>query len=89
MLSKRGRSRPNVHGNIKNTPTRDPDESGLGMRRFLEMQTTKGAFHGRHRCGVLNKDIFKTKILDDLGVNLKPARAMGMTTIKVVDPIHR
>jgi putative hydrolase of the HAD superfamily len=25
--------------------------------------------------------------LDDLGVNLKPARAMGMTTIKVVDPV--
>ena len=24
--------------------------------------------------------------LDDLGVNLKPARAMGITTIKVVDP---
>ena len=24
--------------------------------------------------------------LDDLGVNLKPARAMGMTTIKVGDP---
>ena len=24
--------------------------------------------------------------LDDLGMNLKPARAMGMTTIKVVDP---
>jgi putative hydrolase of the HAD superfamily len=24
--------------------------------------------------------------LDDIGVNLKPARAMGMTTIKVVDP---
>jgi len=24
--------------------------------------------------------------LDDLGVNLKPARAMGMTTIKVLDP---
>ncbi len=23
--------------------------------------------------------------LDDLGVNLKPAREMGMTTIKVVD----
>ena len=23
--------------------------------------------------------------LDDLGVNLKPARAMGMTTIKVID----
>lgn len=25
-------------------------------------------------------------MLDDLGINLKPARAMGMTTIKVVDP---
>ncbi len=24
--------------------------------------------------------------LDDLGVNLKPAAAMGMVTIKVVDP---
>jgi putative hydrolase of the HAD superfamily len=24
--------------------------------------------------------------LDDLGINLKPARAMGMTTVKVVDP---
>jgi putative hydrolase of the HAD superfamily len=24
--------------------------------------------------------------LDDLGVNLKPARSMGMTTIKVIDP---
>ncbi len=24
--------------------------------------------------------------LDDLGVNLKPARAMGMTTIKVLAP---
>jgi putative hydrolase of the HAD superfamily len=24
--------------------------------------------------------------LDDLGVNLKPAREMGMTTIKVIDP---
>jgi putative hydrolase of the HAD superfamily len=25
--------------------------------------------------------------LDDLGINLKPARALGMTTIKVVDPL--
>jgi putative hydrolase of the HAD superfamily len=24
--------------------------------------------------------------LDDLGINLKPARAMGMATIKVIDP---
>jgi putative hydrolase of the HAD superfamily len=26
--------------------------------------------------------------LDDLGINLKPARALGMTTIKVVEPIR-
>ena len=24
--------------------------------------------------------------LDDLGINLKPARSLGMTTIKVIDP---
>ena len=24
--------------------------------------------------------------LDDLGINLKPARELGMTTIKVIDP---
>jgi len=28
----------------------------------------------------------ETVFLDDLGINLKPARAMGMTTIKVIDP---
>jgi putative hydrolase of the HAD superfamily len=27
-------------------------------------------------------------LLDDLGINLKPAREMGMTTIKVVDPVE-
>jgi putative hydrolase of the HAD superfamily len=30
--------------------------------------------------------------LDDLGINLKPAAALGMTTIKVIDPdeaLHR
>ena len=26
--------------------------------------------------------------LDDLGINLKPARTMGMHTIKVVDPLE-
>ncbi|HCB33631.1 MAG TPA: hypothetical protein DEP69_00125, partial [Acidimicrobiaceae bacterium] len=28
----------------------------------------------------------RTAYLDDLGVNLKPARAMGMATVKVADP---
>ena len=30
----------------------------------------------------------RTVFLDDLGINLKPARALGMATIKVVDPIE-
>ncbi len=37
-------------------------------------------------CDALKVDPAKCVYLDDLGVNLKPARAMGMTTIKVVDP---
>jgi putative hydrolase of the HAD superfamily len=36
--------------------------------------------------GALGVEADRTAFLDDLGVNLKPARAMGMTTIKVDDP---
>src|SRR3989442_15744314 len=34
----------------------------------------------------LDVDAGATVFLDDLGINLKPARALGMTTIKVTDP---
>ncbi|HEX2039237.1 MAG TPA: HAD-IA family hydrolase, partial [Acidimicrobiales bacterium] len=37
-------------------------------------------------CRLLDIEPHEAVFLDDLGVNLKPARAMGMTTIKVVDP---
>lgn len=37
-------------------------------------------------CELLDIAPHEAVFLDDLGVNLKPARAMGMTTIKVVDP---
>ena len=37
-------------------------------------------------CDRLGIDASEAVFLDDLGVNLKPARAMGMTTIKVIDP---
>ena len=37
-------------------------------------------------CESLGARPAETVFLDDLGVNLKPARAMGMVTIKVVDP---
>ena len=37
-------------------------------------------------CEALNVDPNDAVYIDDLGINLKPARAMGMHTIKVVDP---
>jgi putative hydrolase of the HAD superfamily len=37
-------------------------------------------------CDRLGVEPGRCVFLDDLGVNLKPARAMGMTTIKVTDP---
>jgi putative hydrolase of the HAD superfamily len=37
-------------------------------------------------CESLGVEAADCVFLDDLGVNLKPARAMGMTTIKVEDP---
>lgn len=40
----------------------------------------------RIACSELDVEPSEAVMLDDLGVNLKPAREMGMTTIKVVDP---
>lgn len=37
-------------------------------------------------CELLGVQPSQCVFLDDLGINLKPAAAMGMTTIKVVDP---
>ena len=37
-------------------------------------------------CDLLGVEPAECVFLDDLGINLKPARAMGMTTIKVEDP---
>ncbi len=55
------------------------ESSKVGVRkpdpRFYEMA-----------CEQLGIEANEAVFLDDLGVNLKPARAMGMTTIKVGDP---
>jgi putative hydrolase of the HAD superfamily len=40
----------------------------------------------RHACDLLGVPPERCVYLDDLGINLKPARALGMQTIKVVDP---
>jgi putative hydrolase of the HAD superfamily len=55
------------------------ESSKVGVRkpdpRFYEIACEE--------CGV---EPTEAVFLDDLGINLKPAKAMGMTTIKVVDP---
>ena len=40
----------------------------------------------QHACDLLGVPPDSCIYLDDLGINLKPARALGMRTIKVVDP---
>ncbi|MFV0256932.1 MAG: HAD-IA family hydrolase [Acidimicrobiales bacterium] len=40
----------------------------------------------RRALDIVGVDATEAVFLDDLGINLKPAKAMGMTTIKVVDP---
>ena len=37
-------------------------------------------------CDALNVSPDQCIYLDDLGINLKPARELGMTTIKVIQP---
>ena len=39
-------------------------------------------------CEELDVEPAEAVFLDDIGANLKPARAMGMTTIKVTDPVE-
>jgi putative hydrolase of the HAD superfamily len=55
------------------------ESSKVGVRkpdpRFYEMA-----------CNMLEVEPAACVFLDDLGINLKPARAMGMTTIKVLSP---
>ena len=54
------------------------ESSTIGVRK------PEPAFY-RIACDQLGIEPGEAVMLDDLGVNLKPARALGMTTIKVVD----
>lgn len=55
------------------------ESSAIGVRK------PEPAFYSR-ACELLQIQPAEAVMLDDLGVNLKPAREMGMRTIKVVDP---
>ncbi len=55
------------------------ESSRLGLRK-----PDPRIYH--HACNLLGVGPDRCIYLDDLGINLKPARAMGMRTIKVVEP---
>ena len=55
------------------------ESSKIGVRK------PEPAFYAT-ACDLLGVDPTECVFLDDLGINLKPARQMGMTTIKVADP---
>jgi putative hydrolase of the HAD superfamily len=55
------------------------ESSKLGIRK------PEPAFYDR-ACELLGVEPPECVFLDDLGINLKPAKAMGMTTIKVGEP---
>ncbi|HEY7135800.1 MAG TPA: HAD-IA family hydrolase [Acidimicrobiia bacterium] len=74
---------------------RRPDERGTDVVASLFDVVVESAVVGLRKpdpriyeltCARLDVTAHETVFLDDLGVNLKPARALGMTTIKVVDP---
>lgn len=55
------------------------ESSRIGIRK------PEAAFY-RMACDELAVEPHEAVMLDDIGVNLKPAREMGITTIKVVEP---
>jgi putative hydrolase of the HAD superfamily len=69
----------------------DPHVAVLGLFDVIVESSRVGtrkpdpAFY-EHACAALDIEPSEAVFLDDLGVNLKPAKAMGMTTIKVDDP---
>ena len=69
----------------------DPHVAVLGLFDVIVESSRVGtrkpdpAFY-EHACTLLDISPSEAVFLDDLGINLKPARAMGMRTIKVDDP---
>ncbi|WCO65471.1 HAD-IA family hydrolase [Iamia majanohamensis] len=78
-------------GAVEDGADRDPRVAVLDLFDVIIESSVVGvrkpdpAFYER-ACAELGIDASEAVFLDDLGVNLKPARAMGMTTIKVDDP---
>jgi putative hydrolase of the HAD superfamily len=78
--------------NIASTGDRGADHAQV-MRLFdVVVESSKVGFRKPEprfyleACRLLEVEPHQCVFLDDLGVNLKPAAAMGMRTIKVIDP---
>ena len=73
------------------SPEAAPAEAGVpplppsGPELLPPVRKPEPAFYQR-ACELLEIQPFEAVFLDDLGINLKPAAAMGMQTIKVEDP---
>jgi putative hydrolase of the HAD superfamily len=74
-------------------PTEDRPDVAAVMARFdvvvesskVGIRKPEPGFYTR-ACEMLGVEPGECVFLDDLGINLKPAQEMGMTTIKVADP---
>jgi putative hydrolase of the HAD superfamily len=78
---------------VSNQPTPDPEGRDRVLSYFdvvLESSSTGYRKPDPHfyriALDLLGVDPTEAAFLDDLGINLKPARAMGMRTIKVTEP---
>ncbi len=80
--------------NFRDPQVGQPDPSMLAVYRLFDHVVESSVVGVRKpeprfyeiACDTLGVGPDECVFLDDLGVNLKPARAMGMTTIKVDDP---
>lgn len=84
---------PHGHGpSMTGSPERAKQVAGIIALFDIVVESSKAgvrkpepAFYER-ACALLGIRPAEAVFLDDLGINLKPAAAMGMTTIKVTDP---
>ena len=85
-----------ITNNVADPTARDPQEHDaiaevMGMFEIVVESSKVGMRKPDpkiylHACELLGVQPSESAYLDDLGINLKPARALGMHTIKVIDP---
>lgn len=85
----------NILSRRSTTPTRREEMLGDALARFdsiiessvIGVRKPEARFY-EIACATINVEPHECVFLDDLGINLKPAAAMGMTTIKVTSSVQ-